>query len=319
MKYRELGNSGIKVSVVGHGTWALGGDFFGEVDLERGIRAIQKSVELGVNLIDTAPAYGQNFEAETAVGKAVKGMRDKVVISTKCGVHRIMGEYVRCLSPMVVRQELENSLRRLQTDYIDVYFIHWPDMNFGIDGALDLLAEFKKEGKIRTGGVSNFNVEQIGIAEKRAGISCVQPPCSLFNRSSIANGIMPYCAEHNIGIMTYGSLGGGILTGKMKNPIVNGGAEQRAGFYDFFYEPMWTACNKVLDVERKIAQERGVEVAEVSINWVLAQPGVTTALVGPTDPEHAAKNVKCAEWELTAEELAMINEAYNTYVAPLQK
>ena len=130
---------------------------------------------------------------------------------------------------------------------------------------------------------------------------------------------MPYCAEHNIGIMTYGSLGGGILTGKMKNPIVNGGAEQRAGFYDFFYEPMWTACNKVLDVERKIARERGVEVAEVSINWVLAQPGVTTALVGPTDPEHAAKNVKCAEWELTAEELALINEAYDTYVAPLQK
>lgn len=319
MKYRELGNSGIKVSVIGHGTWALGGDFFGDVEVDRGIRAIHQSLDLGVNLVDTAPAYGQHFESETAVGKAIQGRRDKVVLSTKCGVHRIMGEYVRCLSPMVVRQELENSLRRLQTDYIDVYFIHWPDLNFGIDQALDLLAEFRKEGKIRTAGVSNFNVDQIRTAQARADISCVQPPCNLFNRSSIENGIMPYCRQNNIGIMTYGSLGGGILTGKMKNPIVNGGSEQRAGFYDFFSEPMWTACNRVLDVERGIAEARGVEVSEVSLNWVLAQPGVTTSLMGPTDPEHAAKNVRCADWELTAEELAKIDAAYETFVAPLQK
>ena len=319
MKYRELGNSGIKVSVVGQGTWALGGDFFGDVDLENGIRAIHRSLDLGVNLVDTAPAYGQHFEAELAVGRALKGRRDKVVIATKCGVHRIMGEYVRCLSPMVVRQELENSLRRLQTDYIDIYLIHWPDLNFGIDDALDLLAEFKKEGKIRTGGVSNFNVEQIKLAQQKADISCVQPPCNLFNQSSIDNGIMPYCAEHGIGIMTYGSLGGGILTGKITKPIVNGGSEQRAGFYDFYYEPMWTACNKVLDVEREIAAERGVEVAEVSLNWVLGQPGVTTSLTGPTDTVQAEMNVKATEWELTAEELKRINDAYATYIAPLLK
>lgn len=314
MKYRKLGNSGIDVSVVGHGTWALGNDFFGEVEEERGIRAIQQSLDLGVNLVDTAPAYGQHFESELAVGKAIKGRRDKVVLSTKCGVHRIMGEYVRCLSPMVVRQELEQSLRRLQTDYIDVYFIHWPDLNFGIDEALDLLAEFKKEGKIRASGVSNFNVEQIKIAQERADICCVQPPCNLFNHSSFENGIIPYCADAGLGIMTYGSLGGGILTGKMKKPIVNGGKEQRAGFYDFFQEPTWTNCNKVLDVLRGIADGRGVEVSEVSLNWVLAQRGVTTTLMGPTDPEHAAKNVKCAEWELTAEELAEIDAAYNRYM-----
>ncbi len=314
MKYRELGSSGIKVSVVGHGTWALGNDFFGAVEEERGIRAIHQSLDLGVNLVDTAAAYGQNFESELAVGKALKGRRDKVILSTKCGVHRIMGEYVRCLSPMVVRQELENSLRRLQTDYIDVYFIHWPDMNFGIEGALELLAEFKKEGKIRTAGVSNFSVEQIKTAEKLADISCVQPPCNLFNHSSFDNGIIPYCAEKGLGIMTYGSLGGGILTGKMKKPIVNGGKEQRAGFYDFFEEPTWTNCNKVLDVLREIAAARGVEVSEVSLNWVLAQKGVTTTLMGPTDPEHAAKNVRCADWELTAEELTVIDEAYAKFM-----
>ena len=114
MKYRELGNSGINVSVISHGTWALGNDFFGEVEESLGIDAIHQSMDLGINLFDTAPAYGQNFEAELSVGRALKGRRDKAIIATKCGVHRIMGEYVRCLSPMTVRQELENSLRRLR-------------------------------------------------------------------------------------------------------------------------------------------------------------------------------------------------------------
>lgn len=314
MKYRELGNSGIKVSVIGNGTWALGNDFFGEVEEDLGIRAIHQSLDLGVNLIDTAPAYGQNFEAELAVGKALKGRRDKVVISTKCGVHRIMGEYVRCLSPMVVRQELENSLRRLQTDYIDVYFIHWPDLNFGIDGALELLAEFKKEGKIRAAGVSNFDVSQIKIAQEKADICCVQPPCNVLNHSSFENGIIPYCAENNLGIMTYGSLGGGMLTGKITKPIVNGGKEQRSGFYNFYEEPMWTNCNKVIDVLREIASARGVQVAEVSLNWVLAQKGVTTTLMGPTEPKHSIENVKAADWELTAEEVKMIDDAYAKYM-----
>lgn len=314
MKYRKLGNSGIEVSVIGHGTWPLGNDFFGSVDVERGIRAIHQSLDLGVNLVDTAPGYGLNFEAEYAVGKALEGRRDKVILSTKTGVHRINGDYVKSLSPGLVRWELENSLKRLKTDYIDIYFIHWPDYNCGIEGALDLLAEFKKEGKIRTGGVSNFSVEEIKVAQERADISCVQPPCNLFNRSSFENGIMDYCADNNLGIMTYGSLGGGILAGKMKKPIVNEGKEQRAGFYDFFTEPTWTNCNKVIDVLREIADGRGVEVAEVSLNWVLAQRGVTTSLMGPTDPEHAARNVRAADWELTQEELDTINAAYDKYM-----
>ena len=195
MKYRKFGNSGIDVSVIALGTWPLGNDFFGEVDAQSGIEAIQKAIDIGINLIDTAPAYGQNHEAETAVGKALKGRRDKAVISTKFGVHRIFGEYVRCLSPGVVRKELENSLKRLNTDYIDIYMIHWPDLNFGIEGALDLLAEFKKEGKIRASAVSNFSVDQIKLAVEKAGISGVQPPASLFDRSSFENGVIPYCDE----------------------------------------------------------------------------------------------------------------------------
>ncbi len=310
MKYRKLGNSGIDVSVIGQGTWELGNDFFGEVDEKAGIDAIHKSMDLGVNLIDTAPGYGNNYESEIAVGKALKGRRDKAIISTKFGILRVFGEYVKCLSPTVVRAELEGSLRRLGTDYIDVYMIHWPDANFGIEDALHELAKFKKEGKVRATAVSNFSVEQIKLAREIADLSCVQPPCSLFNRSSFENGIIPYCFDQGIGVMTYGSLGGGILTGKIKKPIVNSGKEQRNGFYDFFNEPMWTNCNKMLDVLRGIAGVRGVSVAEVSINWVLAQNGVTCALMGSNTPEMATENAKAADWELTAEELKTIDDNY---------
>jgi aryl-alcohol dehydrogenase-like predicted oxidoreductase len=311
MKYRKFGDSGIDVSVVGLGTWPLGNDFFGDVEEAKGIETIQRAIDIGVNLIDTSPAYGQRYEAETAVGKALKGRRDRAVISTKFGVQRIFGEYVRCLSPSVVQVELENSLKRLGVDYIDIYFVHWPDLNFGIDGALELLAKFKKEGKIRAGAVSNFSVDQMKVAIEKGGVSGIQPSASLLDRSNFDNGVIPFALEKNLGIMTYGSLGGGILTGAFEKPPVAAGKELRSFFYDFFNEPKWSKCNKVIDALREIARARGVSVAEVSINWVLAQPGVSTALIGTTKPENLEKNAKAADWELTKEELARIDDCYS--------
>jgi aryl-alcohol dehydrogenase-like predicted oxidoreductase len=322
MKYRKFGNSGIEVSVIGLGTWPLGNDFFGEVDESKGIAVIQKAVDSGINLIDTSPAYGQAYEAELTVGKALKGRRDKAVISTKFGVHRVLGtgnytipgEYVRCLSPAVVTAELENSLKRLDTDYIDIYFVHWPDLNFGNDGALELLAKWKKDGKIRAGAVSNFSVDQIKNAIAKGGIVGIQPHLSLFAQGSVVDGVIPYAAENNLGIMTYGSLGGGILTGAFKEPPKVTGKELRSFFYDSFTEAKWEKCNKVLDTLREIANARNVSVAEVSINWVLAQKGVTAALVGTTNPENLAKNAAAADWELGAEELSKINNSLKKHV-----
>jgi aryl-alcohol dehydrogenase-like predicted oxidoreductase len=292
--------------------------FFGEVDEKAGIAVIQKALDIGINLIDTSPAYGQAYEAEIAVGRALKGRRDKAVISTKFGVHRVLGtgdykipgEYVRCLSPAVASAELENSLKRLGTDYIDIYFIHWPDLNFGNDGALELLAKWKKEGKIRAGAVSNFNVDQIKNAVARGGISGIQPHLSLFARGSVDDGVIPFAAEAGLGIMTYGSLGGGILAGVFKEPPRITGKEIRHAFYDFFTEAKWAKCNRVIDTLREIAGARGVSVAEVSINWVLARKGVSTALIGTTKPENLAKNAAAADWELDAGELAKIDDSY---------
>ena len=320
MKYRKFGDSGIDVSVVGLGTWPLGSDFFGDVDEKTGIAVIQKALDLGINLIDTAPAYGLNFEAEYTVGRAIKGRRDKAVISTKFGIHRVLGrddfaiigDYVRCLSPSAASRELENSLKRLGTDYIDIYFIHWPDWNNGNDGALELLAKWKKEGKIRAGAVSNFSVEETKQAIEKGRISGIQPHLSLLARESLQNGLIPYAAEKGLGIMTYGSLGGGILTGAFKEPPKVAGNEKRASFYDGFSEARWEKCNKVIDTLRGIADSRGVPVSEVSINWVLAQKDVTTALIGTTKPDNLERNAGAANWELSAEEMTKIEDSYRT-------
>jgi aryl-alcohol dehydrogenase-like predicted oxidoreductase len=257
------------------------------------------------------------FEAELAVGKAIKGRRDKVILSTKFGIHRtvgsgeyaITGDYIRCLSPMLASAELENSLKRLGTDYIDIYFIHWPDENSGNDAALELLEKWKKEGKIRAGAVSNFSLEQLKHAVSKGCVSGIQPQLSLFVRESIKDGVIPFAAENNLGIMTYGSLGGGILTGASKEPPKTTDKELRSSFYDGFSEAKWASSNKVIDTLREIADGRGVSVSEVSINWVLAQNGITTALVGTTKPENLLKSAAAADWELNDEELTKINDS----------
>ena len=308
-----MGNSGIDISVIGQGTWEMGNDFFGEVDEKIAIDAIRASVDAGVNMVDTAAAYGMDGASERVVAKAIKGLRDKVVLATKLGVLRIDGEYVRCLNTNIMRRELEDSLRRLETDYIDLYFIHWPDFNNSIDDALELMVKFKEEGKIRAIGVSNFDAALVQKAIDIADISVVQPPMSMLNRVSVENGIIPVCKENGVGVITYGSLGGGILTGKMQKPVT-GGKELRSGFYSFYEEPMWSKCQKLLDVLRGIAGDKGTTVAQVSINWVLSQPGVTCSLMGATTPEMAYENASAADWELTADELAYIDKKYKEII-----
>ena len=309
MKYRRLGNSGIDVSVIGQGTWQLGNDFFGDVNESEAIKSIHASIDHGVNLIDTAPAYGLDAESEKAVGKAIADRRDKVVLSTKLGILRVFGGYVKCLDPMIMRKELELSLKRLKTDYIDVYFIHWPEYNNSIERALEEMVEMKKEGKIRAIAVSNFSVEEIQTAIDVADVSCVQPQLSMLSRDIIDNGIVELCSDRNVGIMSYGSLGGGILAGLAKALEV-GGNELRASFYGFYAEPMLSKCKELLVYLDKVAQRNNASVAEVSINWVLAQKGVTCALTGSGTPAKAIANAKAADWELSAEDLSGIEAEY---------
>ncbi|MBS1271485.1 MAG: Aldo-keto reductase YhdN [Candidatus Marinimicrobia bacterium] len=308
MEHRQLGTSDLNVSKVGLGTWALGGDFFGETDDQRSIGAIQAAVDHGINLIDTAPAYGDGH-SEKVVGQAIKGRRDDVIIATKCGIKRDGKEFHITLKPDSVRQEVDDSLRRLDIDVIDLYQIHWPDKDTPIEDTLEALLEAQQAGKFRYLGLSNFNPTLMDEVSEIADFVSLQPQYSLLHRK-IEGGTLPYCRKNNIGVLSYGTLAGGILTGKFKEIPDFDEEDRRSDFYDFFKEPTWRKVQQLLDVLRDIAAKRNVPVPQVVINWTTQQPGITTALVGAKNAEQAESNAGSGDWNLTNDELSKIADSY---------
>ncbi|WP_455382341.1 aldo/keto reductase [Salinispira pacifica] len=311
MKLRTLGNSDLNVSVVGLGTWAMGNDFFGQVEDRQSIDAIQAAVDSGVTLIDTAPAYGSGH-SEEVVGRAIEGRRDKVIVATKVGTYRRGKQFVRDLEPASVRRQLEDSLRRLRVDVIDLYQIHWPDPKTPLEETLSTLKRLHEEGRFRYLGVSNFSVEQMETVRRHMPLTSLQPHFSLLERGAQVS-LLPFCRENNVGVLGYGSLAGGILTGKFKEIPEFSEGDTRDQFYDYFREPVWSKVQSLLDVLRSIADSRGVPVAHVSTAWAFQQDGVTCALVGAKNRSQAESNAAAGELELTGEELARIDNALETH------
>ena len=308
MIYRQLGKSDMNISVVGMGTWGLGNDYSVETDEKTAVSAIHAGLDSGINFVDTAPNYGLERHSEVVVGKALKGRRDKVFLATKCGYVRYLGEQVRTLDPLVLRHEIELSLKALQTDYLDLYQLHWPDYSFGNEAALDFIADLKKQGKVRYTGVSNFNPEQIQVAIDRADIVSNQPPLSMIRRDVLKE-IVPFCITKNVGTLSYGPLDGGILTGRVNLSDVDH-FDIRSWFYGYTPERV-EQVKKLLVVLEEIANARGITVAQVSIAWNFAQPGVTSALVGASRATQAEANAAAGDVELTAEELKKIDDTYD--------
>ena len=313
MTQRTLGTSELQVSPVGIGTWAIGGDFWGEVNDQKSIRAIQAGLDAGINLIDTAPAYGAGH-SEEVVGKAIKGRRDEVVVATKVGVIRTATEFKRSLKADSVRQEIEDSLRRLDVDVIDLYQIHWPDPDTPFEEPMEVLMKAQEQGKFRYLGVSNFTVEQMEQIRKLGNVVSLQPHYSLLKRD-IEGGILEYCRSNGIGILSYGTLAAGILTGKFTELPQFDEGDNRANFYPWFKQPVWNQVQKLVDVLREIAQERGVPVAHVTIAWTVQQPGITTALVGSRTDEQARSNAAAMEFQLNQTEIDRIEQAYQEHAA----
>ena len=301
MKFRKLGQSDLNCSVIGLGTWGMAGSFWGKVDDDQSIATIRAGLEAGINLIDTAPVYGDGH-SEEVVGRALEGVkREDVVLATKCGRFTCETEKIR--------QELETSLKRLKTDYIDLYQVHWPDDKVPFEETFGELETMRKQGKIRYIGVSNFSVEQTEEASKYCQIVSTQPQYSLLVRE-IEKELLPYCVEKNIGILSYGSIGAGALTGKFKEKPVFKEDDERASFYTFFQEQNWPRTKKMIDTLEEIASGHGKPTVHAAINWVLKQKGITVALVGARTPEQVIMNAQAAEWELTDEENAKIEAAY---------
>lgn len=312
MQKRRIGTTDLEVSVVGVGTWAMGNDFFGSVDDQKSIEALQTSIDSGVNLIDTAPAYGAGH-AEEVVGRAIKGRRDEVVIATKVGINRTPTSFDRNLKPESIRQEIDDSLRRLGVDVIDLYQIHWPDPKTPLEDSLEELVRIREAGKYRYLGVSNFDTELMDQAQEQAGIVSLQPQYSLLVRDAEQT-LLPYCLKNDLGVLSYGTLAGGILTGKYKEIPELPEGDNRDKFYKFFQEPEWSAVQGLLEVIGRIAEEHGVTQAQVAGRWAIEQPGITTVLVGAKNGDQAAANAKAGEFELEKQDHERIEEAYRRTV-----
>ncbi|MFW5979547.1 MAG: aldo/keto reductase [Halanaerobium sp.] len=317
MKYRYLGNSNLKVSAVGLGTWAYGNDTFGRVEDQQSIKAIRAAVEAGINLIDTAPAYGAGH-AEEVVGQAIAGIRDKVVIASKCGTHRDGPKYIRDLSPARIRKEIEASLSRLNIEQIDLYQIHWPDPDTPLEESVEELLKLKKEGKFKYLGVCNFGVDLMKEISELTEIISLQPQYSLLQRD-IEEDILAYLIENNLGTLSYGTLGGGILSGKYKErPEFDDEKDNRAGFYPFFKKENWPQTQSLISLLKEIAADHNQTPAQTAINWSINRAGITTALVGAKNEKQAMENAAAADFELSEAEMLALTEESDKVIKNLK-
>lgn len=322
MKYKQLGQTEIQIPVITFGGWAIGGWYWGGTDEELAIKAIHKAIDLGMNCIDTAPVYGFGL-GEEIVGKAIKGRRHEVIIATKCGLRwdKDEGEFFfdtyfngkryyvyKNARKNSIIEECERSLKRLNTDYIDIYQIHWPDKTTPIDESLEALTRLQEQGKIRAFGVSNFDVNLLKETLKYSRVESNQVKYSLVDRW-IESELVPLCIENKISILAYSPLEQGLLTGKitMETEFKSGDLRKK----QFWFQP--ENRKKILDALEKIkpiAREKNATLAQIVINWTFSQPGITTAIVGARNPEQVEENVGAVNLKLTEEEIQKIREAF---------
>ena len=318
MRYKHVKNAGIDLSALAVGTWAIGGQKWGDVNEKDSIKAIRAMIDEGVNLVDTAPVYG-NGHSEEVVGKALEdGYRDKVFLATKFSISNDEnGAIINNGSYENAIRECDDSLRRLKTDHIDIYIMHWPDPGTPVEETMRALDDLKKSGKIRYVGVSNFNRELIEAAQKVVRIDFLQPPYSMVEESQ--KNLLMWCEEQGIGPMTYGSLGAGILTGAVRELPDWEENDFRYTFYDYFRDPKFSRIMELLTVLDQIALARQKPLAQIAINWSTQKSYVSTAICGVRDPQQAWENCSTFDWELTADEMGIIDEAVKRLISCDQK
>ena len=336
MQSRQLGLSNVKVSPVIFGAWAIGGWMWGGAEEQESIDAIHASLDNGVTTIDTAAIYGMGH-SEEIVGKAIKGRRDKVVLATKCGMRwdgAALGDQGSDPwpqkdndgKPVVIRKnskpqsifhECEQSLKRLQTDYIDLYQIHWPDVSTPVEESMAAMFKLQDQGKIRAIGVSNYGVEWLTKAQAalkhvsggRAPLASDQPPYSVIQRT-IEKDVLPCCLEHHVGVIVYSPLERGLLTGKVGPDRKFAPGDHRAN-HKFFTVENRKRVLAALERIKPIAERHKASYAQTIINWTIHEPGITAALVGARNADQAEHNAKAMSFALSEEERKQVREAFD--------
>jgi aryl-alcohol dehydrogenase-like predicted oxidoreductase len=300
---RTLGNSDLHLTSIGFGAWAIGGgnwEFaWGPQEDNESIAAIHRALDLGINWIDTAAVYGLGH-SEEVVGRALKSSSQKPFVFTKCSMRWNADRSIhRSLARTSLREEVENSLRRLGIDTIDLYQIHWPMPEEEIEEGWETLARFKEQGKVRWIGVSNFSVEQMKRVQKIAPITSLQPPYSMLRRA-IEDEILPFCKANNIGVINYSPMLSGLLTGKMT-------AERIANFPEDdwrrrnieFQDPRLSRNLRLVDLLREIGEPHGVAPGVVAVAWTLHHKAITAAIVGGRSAKQVEGIVPAIEFHLS--------------------
>ncbi len=316
-----MGETDLKVSAITFGAWAAGGWMWGGNDDNDAIEAIKTAYDHGVTSIDTAPIYGQG-KSEELVGRAIKGIqRDKIQLLTKYGMRWDLAkgnldfkskdnsgrdiDIYRYAGKESVIKECEDSLKRLGTDYIDLYQIHWPDLTTPIAETMEAVLRLKEQGKIREAGVSNYNAKQMAEAEKTLKLASNQVPFSMVNRD-IEDELIPYCIEHRKAILAYSPLERGLLTGKMKPGQKFGSGDHRAGV-KYFKDENIEHTNAFLAKIKPLADAKGATLGQLVIRWTIEHPGITVALVGARNAEQSKQNAEAINVKLNAQEIEFIN------------
>jgi aryl-alcohol dehydrogenase-like predicted oxidoreductase len=308
MERRPLGETGIEVSVVALGCWPISGMTTVGVNDAESLKTIRACFELGINHLDTAYGYGAEGESERLIAEALGERRDEMVIATKGGIHwGPQGERVLDGSPKRLRWECEESLRRLNTDRVELYYLHAPDPKLPVAESAGAIKELIEAGTVRAAGASNCTVEQLEQFASACPLAAVQPSYSLLDRR-IERDILPWCRERNVAVMIYWPLLKGLLAGKLARDHVFAPGDGRAK-YPMFQGREWQRNQDFLDCLREIAANAGKTVAQLAINWTLQQPGITCALCGARRPEQIRENAGAAGWKLTGDELARVNAA----------
>jgi aryl-alcohol dehydrogenase-like predicted oxidoreductase len=306
-EYIQISGTNLISSRVALGTWAIGGWMWGGTDEKESIRTIHAAFDHGINLIDTAPVYGYG-RSEAIVGEALRqhGRRDGVILATKVGIDWTNGKVERNSSRQRIVKELEDSLRRLQTDYIDIYQVHWPDPLVSVEETAATLRELYEQGKIRAMGVSNYSPEQMDRFKAIAPLHTIQPPYNLFERE-IELDVLPYAVNRGLTTLTYGALCRGLLSGAMRTDRQFTNGDMRKTTDPKFQPPHFAEyLNAASKLDAFARKNFGKRVIHLAVRWLLDQPRVGVALWGARHPEQLAAVKGISGWSLTESDRAAI-------------
>lgn len=307
IEQREIGRTGMRISPVAMGCWPISGITSIDVTEDQSLATLEAAFDAGISFFDTAYAYGYQGESERMIGRVFAGRRNQVVIATKGGIHWEHGKQVKDGRPETLRRECEESLRRLGTDHVELYYLHAPDPRVPISESAGALRELLEAGKVRSVGVSNVNVTQLQEFAAACPLSAYQPHYNMLQRE-IERAELPWCMEHGVSVMVYWPLMKGLLAGKLPRGHVFDPKDGRRK-YPMFHGEEWEKNQDFLDKLRPIAEEVGRSVAQVVIDWTIQRPGITAALCGAKRPDQIRDNAAAMQWQLTPRQIARIDAA----------